>query len=71
MENQELVEEIKTVLVETGINPRKWTKLMNALNERSIFTSTGKPWKIMNLKVFCERYILSREVLHLIYRWQT
>jgi transcriptional regulator of met regulon len=58
MENKELIEEIKTVLVETGINPRKWTKLANELNERSIFTKGGKPWTLMNLKNFCERYIL-------------
>jgi len=61
MENKELIEEIKTVLVETGINPRKWTKLANELNERSIFTKGGKPWTLMNLKNFCLRYILIEE----------
>ena len=58
MKRNELIEQIKTVLVETGINPRKWTKLANELNERSIFTKGGKPWTLMNLKNFCERYIL-------------
>lgn len=58
MKRDELIEQIKTVLVETGINPRKWTKLANELNERSIFTKGGKPWTLMNLKNFCLRYIL-------------
>ena len=53
-----LIEQIKTVLIETGINPHKWTKLANELNNRSILTKGGKPWAIMNLKNFCERYIL-------------
>ena len=58
MKRNELIEQIKTVLVETGINPHKWTKLANELNERSIFTKGGKPWTLMNLKNFCLRYIL-------------
>ena len=58
MMRNELIEQIKTVLIETGTNPRKWTKLANELNERSIFTKGGKPWTLMNLRNFCERYIL-------------
>jgi len=57
MKRNELIEQIKTVLEETGINPRKWTKLANELNERSIFTKGGKPWTLMNLKNFCEKHI--------------
>jgi len=57
MKRDELIEQIKTVLDETGINPRKWTKLAKELNERSIFTKGGKPWTLMNLKNFCLRYI--------------
>ena len=57
MENKKLVEEIKTVLDETGINPRKWTKLANELNNRSILTKGGKLWTLMNLKNFCEKHI--------------
>jgi len=58
MKRNELIDEIKTVMDETGINPRKWTKLANELNERSIFTKGGKPWTLMNLKNFYEKYIL-------------
>ena len=57
MKRDELIEQIKTVLLETGINPHKWTKLAKELNERSIFTKGGKPWTLMNLKNFCEKHI--------------
>ena len=57
MKRNELIEQIKTVLIETGINPHKWTKLANELNNRSILTKGGKPWTLMNLKNFCEKHI--------------
>ena len=58
MKRNELIDQIKTVLSETGIKPRKWTPLLKELNERSIFTKGGKPWTLMNLKNFCEKHIL-------------
>lgn len=55
MEKAQIIAEIIRVAGEIGFNRKGWQRLVDALNEQGIRTTTGKAWSKSSLDMFCKR----------------